>query len=127
MDNATDLMKAFISSSGIENIEAVFANNDDMALGAIDALKESDVEHWPLVVGIDGTDVALDAVERHELYGTVLNDAKGQARAMLALAFSIGTDTSLSDEFTLQDGKYIRLPYEQVTYANLEEIRLKKE
>lgn len=46
---------------------------------------------------------------------------------MLALAFSIGTDTPLSDEFTLQDGKYIRLPYEQVTYANLEEIRLKKE
>ena len=48
-------------------------------------------------------------------------------RAMLALAFSIGPDTPLSDEFTLQDGKYIRLPYEQVTYANLEEIRLKKE
>ena len=110
-----------------DEIEVVFANNDDMALGAIDALKESDVEHWPLVVGIDGTDVALDAVDRHELYGTVLNDAKGQARAMLALAFSIGTDTPLSDEFTLQDGKYIRLPYEQVTYANLEEIRLKKE
>lgn len=65
----------------------VFANNDDMALGAIDALKESDVEHWPLVVGIDGTDVALDAVDRHELYGTVLNDAKGQARAMLARPF----------------------------------------
>lgn len=110
-----------------DEIEVVFANNDDMALGAIDALKESDVEHWPLVVGIDGTDVALDAVDRHELYGTVLNDAKGQARAMLALAFSIGMDTPLSDEFTLQDGKYIRLPYEQVTYANLEEIRLKKE
>lgn len=34
-----------------DEIEVVFANNDDMALGAIDALKESDVEHWPLVVG----------------------------------------------------------------------------
>ena len=108
-------------------IEVVFANNDDMALGAIDALQENNPEHWPVVVGIDGTKVALDAVEKHELYGTVLNDAKGQARAMLALAFCIGTDTPLSDEFTLQDGKYIRLPYEPVTYANLEEIRLKKE
>ena len=116
-----------IMSKYPEGVAIICSNNDDMALGAIDALKESDVEHWPLVVGIDGTDVALDAVERHELYGTVLNDAKGQARAMLALAFSIGTDTPLSDEFTLQDGKYIRLPYEQVTYANLEEIRLKKE
>ena len=110
-----------------EAIEVVFANNDDMALGAIDALKENNPAHWPVVVGIDGTKVALDAVEKHELYGTVLNDAKGQARAMLALAYAIGTDTPLSEEFTLQDGKYIRLPYEQVTYANLEEIRLKKE
>lgn len=60
-----------------DEIEVVFANNDDMALGAIDALKESDVEHWPLVVGIDGTDVALDAVDRHELYGTRFKRCEG--------------------------------------------------
>ena len=36
---ATDKMKAFIASAGIDKIEAVLANNDDMALGAIAALK----------------------------------------------------------------------------------------
>lgn len=36
---ATDLMKSFIASQGLDKIEAVFANNDDMALGAIEALK----------------------------------------------------------------------------------------
>ena len=37
-------------------------NNDDMAVGAIDALKASDLsrEEWPVVVGIDGTDVGLE-------------------------------------------------------------------
>ena len=34
---ATDLMKTFLASHGADKIEAVFANNDDMALGAIDA------------------------------------------------------------------------------------------
>ncbi len=34
---ATDLMAAFISSQGLDKIEAVLCNNDDMALGAIEA------------------------------------------------------------------------------------------
>ena len=44
-------------------IELVIANNDDMALGAIDALKTSHLKRadWPVVVGIDGTDVGLAA------------------------------------------------------------------
>ena len=47
-------------------IELVIANNDDMALGAIDALKTSHLKRadWPVVVGIDGTDVGLAAVAR---------------------------------------------------------------
>ena len=43
-------------------IELIIANNDDMALGAIDALKASQIpkEEWPGVVGIDGTDAGLE-------------------------------------------------------------------
>ena len=42
-----------------ERIELILANNDDMALGAIDALKASELpkDEWPIIVGIDGTDV----------------------------------------------------------------------
>lgn len=99
-----------------ERIELILANNDDMALGAIDALKSENIERdqWPAVIGIDGTDVGLAAVEKGEMLGTVYNDKEGQAREMLNLAFAIGTKASLED-IPLMDGKYIRMPYRKVT------------
>lgn len=105
-------------------LELIFANNDDMALGAIDALKASglDKEDWPGVVGIDGTDVGLDAVENGEMLGTVYNDKEGQAREMLNLAFALATDGDKS-EIPLIDGKYVRLPYQKVTLENVEEFK----
>lgn len=105
-----------------ENIELVIANNDDMALGAIDALKASDLEQedWPVVVGIDGTDVGLEAVANGEMVGTVYNDKEGQAEAMLDLAYELSVDGDLSG-LELEDGKYIRLPYSKVGADDVEE------
>lgn len=99
-----------------DRIEMILANNDDMALGAIDALKSEDIpqEQWPAVIGIDGTDVGLEAVKEGEMAGTVYNDKEGQAREMLNLAFAIGTKTSMKD-IPLTDGKYVRMPYRKVT------------
>lgn len=105
-------------------IELVIANNDDMALGAVDALKVAEVpkEAWPIIVGIDGTDVGLDAVENGEMAGTVYNDKEGQAEAMLNLAYALSIGESL-DELDLEDGKYIRLPYAKVGAAEVENYR----
>lgn len=126
-DQAANKMKQFMDEYGDE-IEVVLANNDDMALGAIDTLKaagmEPKSEEWPAVLGIDGTSVGLEAVEAEEMLGTVLNDAKGQAHGMLELAYSLVMGTKLSDEFELLDGKYIRLPYKIITKDNLGEIQM---
>ena len=56
-------------------IEAVFANNDDMALGAIDVLLEAGVapEEMPVIVGVDATAPALEAMAAGTLSGTVQN------------------------------------------------------
>ncbi len=98
-----------------ENIELVLANNDDMALGAIDACKACgwEKEAWPVIVGIDGTDVGLEAVKNGEMAGTVYNDKEGQAEAMLELAYALSVGGDLS-ELALEDNKYIRLPYEKI-------------
>ena len=96
-------------------IELVLANNDDMALGAIDALKAAELERekWPVVVGIDGTDVGLEAVKNGDMAGTVYNDKEGQAAAILNLAYELSIGGSLTG-LGLEDGKYIRLPYSKI-------------
>lgn len=101
---------------GMEGLELIVANNDDMALGAIDALKAAQIpqESWPVIVGIDGTDVGLEAVSNGEMAGTVYNDKEGQARGMVNLAYGLATHTDTS-YLKLEDGKYLRLPYTKVT------------
>lgn len=108
-----------------EQIEVILSNNDDMALGSIDALKESDreLEDWPLIVGVDATAPALEAVESGQLYGTVFNDGRGQAQAMIALALALYDGTDPAQAVELVDGHYIWLPYRQVTRSNLDELR----
>lgn len=126
-DQACNKMKQFIETYGDE-IEVVLANNDDMALGAIDALKAKGVSrrtgNWPMVLGVDATTVGLKAVENGEMLGTVLNDAKGQAQGILELSYSLIKGTKLPEEFELKDGKYIRLPYQMVTEKNLGQIQM---
>lgn len=116
-------MNQWLSNFGNE-IEVVLANNDDMALGAIDALKKSKQENWPVILGIDGTDVGLHAVENKEMLGTVLNDSKGQAEGMLELAYSVTAGKELPGDIELLDEKYIRLPYQKVTRENVEQVIL---
>ena len=86
-----------------DSLEVVFSNNDEMALGAIERLSErgyfQDADSsgvidqkdgdWIPVVGIDGLPEAVRAIEAGTLYGTVVNDEKFQARAIVSLAGTI--------------------------------------
>lgn len=105
-------------------IEVILSNNDDMALGAIDALNETDrpLEDWPLIVGIDATAPALEAVEAGYLYGTVFNDSRGQAQAILDLALALYTGEDPEQAVELEDDHYVWLPYRLVTRDNLSEF-----
>lgn len=103
-------------------IEAVFSNNDDMALGAIDACLDSgfQIEDLPFVVGVDATPPSLKAVAEGTLRGTVRNDAAGQSKAMLELACALAAGGRPSAVNGLIDGKYVRLEYKTVTPENLD-------
>ena len=111
---AQSKMNQFISQYGNE-IELVIANNDDMALGAVDALEDLGVERdkWPVIVGIDGTSVGLEAVNTGKIYGTVYNNKEGQAEALINLSYYIAMKKDLS-EIKLLKERYIRLPYEKI-------------
>ena len=104
-------------------IELVLANNDDMALGAMDAYKKLNYTEsaLPLFCGIDGTDAGLEAVMNSELAGTVYNDKEGQAGAMAELCVALLTGTGM-DEIEFQKDRCIYLPYETVTKGNVSEF-----
>ncbi|WP_029468033.1 galactose ABC transporter substrate-binding protein [Blautia producta] len=101
-------------------IELVLANNDDMALGAIDAYKKLNYSEsaLPVFFGVDGTDVGLQAVLDSEMSGTVYNDKEGQAEAMAKLAVALVSGRGMED-IKFEKEKYIYLPYSKVTIDNV--------
>ncbi len=93
-------------------IELVLANNDDMALGAIDAYEQLNFTEsaFPVFFGIDGTKVGLEALVDGRLSGTVYNDKEGQAQMMAQLAVAV-TCKEAMDKFQFKNGKCLYLPY----------------
>lgn len=91
------------------SINAIVANNDEMAIGAImalDQLKKSDV----LVAGIDGTPDGLQFIKNGKMAVTIFQDAKGQA---------IGAVNVASDMLTGKKTEaYNWVPYQTVTKEN---------
>lgn len=51
------------------NIQVVFAHNDEMALGAVKAIKASGIN--ALVIGFDGNDNAKDSIDANEMTATI--------------------------------------------------------
>ena len=123
-----DKMAAFLGAHG-DAIEAVFANNDDMALGAIEALRAAGYftgDNFMPVVGVDATAPALEALEEGTLLGTVLNDAVNQGRATFNLAYVLAngqTPTSENTGYEIVDGQYVWVPYQMVTLENIDQFR----
>jgi len=119
-----------------DQIEVVLANNDDMALGAVEALKAAgyfkDGKAMP-VVGVDATPPALDALEQGFLVGTVLNDAEKQGLATFEMAYALGTGAKEisttaaplagADGTPNPAGKYVWVPYVKVTKDNYKNFK----
>ena len=105
-------------------IEAVFCNNDDMALGVIAALNEVGYNTGVAgdkvipVIGVDATDAAAEAIKNGKLQGTVKQDGDAMGKAIIELAINgaqgkawlDGTSYKMAD-----DGFSIRIPYSPVT------------
>lgn len=116
---AASKMKQWYQKYG-DSIEAVIANNDDMALGAIDAMQEMKVSPLPMVVGVDATAPALSALKQGTMIGTVQN-APEMPSVLLKLSLSLAAGKGIPEEIQVQDGHYIWLPYHKITNENVED------
>ena len=125
------ILNGFVMSIGAENIEAIIANNDEMALGAVETLKsidynKGDPEKFIPIVGVDGNAGALLAINDDEMIGTVLQDAETQGACAVKLALTAAKGLEINAEnigyeiskgYNTSDNKYIWIPYQKITKA----------
>ena len=109
-------------------IELVFANNDDMAIGVIAALNQSGYntgnEGDPAitVIGVDATDAAFEAIKAGRMTATVKQDgdAMGQANIRIMMNYLLnGSWTEGLDYKVNEDGVSTFIPYAKITLDSL--------
>jgi ribose transport system substrate-binding protein len=103
------------------DIDGVWCANDDMAMGAIQALKEANLAGKVLVTGTDGIPELFDAIKAGTAAATVMNDAKYQTG--LGLAMSLAAKQGKLD-VAGQPQKYrqFEIPAVNVNKANVDQI-----
>lgn len=109
---AMTLMENWIQAYG-DQINAVFCQNDEMALGALNALVQAGKKDNVLVVGVDAIDDALQSVKDGKMDATVYQDCKGQAEGAIEAAYKLAKGESVEKE--------ILIPFILVTTENVDE------
>ena len=108
-NEAIDLMNNWIVSG--KKIDAVAANNDEMALGALIAMKQAGISPKKVLVGgIDATPDALAEMAKGNLAVTVFQDARGQGKGSIDIALKL-TKGEKVDSF-------VWVPFQLVTQQN---------
>lgn len=78
------------------NIQVVFAHNDEMALGAVKAIKASGIN--ALVIGFDGNDDAKDSIDANEMTATIAQQPDLIGALGVELANKIYKGESIKDK-----------------------------
>lgn len=109
-DQAQNLMNNWISAG--KAYDAVISNNDEMAIGAIQAMKAAGVDMKTMIVGgVDATQDALAAMAAGDLDVTVFQNAAGQGQGSVDAAVKLAKGENVD--------KKVYIPFELVTPANM--------
>ena len=109
-DEAQNLMTNWLSKG--EAFDGVVANNDESAIGAIQAMKAGNVDMKTVVVGgVDATQDALVAMQAGDLDVTVFQDARGQGQGALDAAVKLAKGEAVDQK--------VWIPFQLVTPANI--------
>jgi len=106
-NEAVDVVSAWVLNG--TPVNAIVANNDEMAIGAIMALNQARKKNV-LVAGIDGTPDGLQFIKNGEMAVTVFQDARAQATGAVKVASQL-----LNKQKT---ENYHWIPYQTVTKEN---------
>jgi len=114
---AQNIMTNWLSSSA--DFDAVIANNDEMAIGAVQALKGVNRDVKSIVVaGIDATPDGLAAMKAGDLDVTVFQNATAQGAASVDAAVKLARGEKVD--------RTIWVPFELVTPQNMDKYTMSK-
>ncbi|MDZ4094300.1 MAG: sugar ABC transporter substrate-binding protein [Paracoccaceae bacterium] len=115
-DQAQNLMTNWLSS-GVA-FDAVIANNDESAIGAIQAMKAAGIDMASVIVGgVDATQDALAAMAAGDLDVTVFQDAAGQGKGAINAALSLARGEAVDQK--------VYIPFLLVTPDNMADFAAK--
>lgn len=115
VENSKDLGMSTAEDSllSYDKIDAIVCQNDDGALGVVEALKSAGKLDSIQVLGIDGSDDALQSIQDGEMTMTALQDAKAQAEAGADIFEKLKKGTDPAD---IED---VNIPFKIVTKDNV--------
>ena len=112
-DEAQNLMTNWLSTG--KKFDGVIANNDESAIGAIQALKAAKVDLKSVIVGgVDATQDALASMKGGDLSVTVFQDAAGQGAGALDAALKLAKGEKVD--------RKVYVPFKLVTPANMNDF-----
>jgi ABC-type sugar transport system substrate-binding protein len=113
---AQNLMTNWLSKG--MKYDAVISNNDEMAIGAIQAMKAAGVDTKKAIVGgVDATQDGLASMKAGDLKVTVFQDAAGQGKGAVDAALKLAKGENVE--------KKVYIPFQLVTPANMDQFAKK--
>ena len=108
-ERGLDLMNNWLTAG--TQIDAVAANNDEMAIGAIMAIRQAGIPDGKILVGgVDATPDGLAELAKGTLAVTVFQDARGQAKGAVDAAVALAQGERMD--------RLVWIPFELVTREN---------
>ena len=115
-DKAQSLMANWITAG--TPYDAVISNNDEMALGAIQAMKAAGVDTSKAIIGgVDATQDGLASMKAGDLKATVFQDAAGQGKGALDAALALAAGKKVD--------RTVFVPFQLVTPDNMAQFMTK--
>ncbi|QUG75250.1 substrate-binding domain-containing protein [Erwinia sp. E602] len=107
-NDAVDVVSNWLTAG--DDIQAIASNNDEMAIGALQALGKND--NKILVAGVDGTPDALQMIKNGKMVASVFQDAKGQGEGAVQTAVKLAKGEQVQ--------KMVDIPFQLITKDNYE-------